>query len=73
MSIYELIKKNIQFDGRLKKDFRILDENVWKGNDDGQEDVQCLNMIEADIKGLLDIIFKRNFFYIFICKFNSFL
>ena len=33
-----------------------------KGNDDGQEDVQCLeyidNMIEADIKGLLDIIFK---------------
>ena len=57
-----IIEKNIQFDGRLKKDFRILDENVWKGNDDGQEDVQCLeyidNMIEADIKGLLDIIFK---------------
>ena len=62
MSIYELIKKNIQSDGRLKKDFRILDEDVWKSNDDGQEDVQCLeyidNMIEADIKGLLDIIFK---------------
>ena len=53
MSIYELIKKNIQSDGRLKKDFRILDEDVWKSNDDGQEDVQCLeyidNMIEADI------------------------
>ena len=62
MSIYELIKKNIQSDGRLKKDFRILDEDVWKSNDDGQEDVQCLeyidNMIEADIEGLLDIIFK---------------
>jgi len=33
MSIYELIKKNIQSDGRLKKDFRILDHWIVLENE----------------------------------------
>ena len=61
ISIYELIKKNIQPNGRLEKNFRLLDEELTV-LDDGEKDVQCLeyidNIIEADIKNLIDIILK---------------
>ena len=61
ISIYELIKKNIQPNGRLEENFRLLDEELTV-LDDGEKDVQCLeyidNIIEADIKNLIDIILK---------------
>ncbi|WP_335981501.1 hypothetical protein [Fusobacterium polymorphum] len=49
ISIYELIKKNIQPNGRLEKNFRLLDEELTV-LDDGEKDVQCLEYIDIILK-----------------------